>query len=411
MNMSYVAKMICSVSCTLLLSTGSAMAQEKNVIRIGMTVSSTGSFALASQSGVRGVEVWVDEVNSRGGIDLNGKKYKVELVQRDDRSDKQMVSRVYETLITDDKVDFLFSPFGSTLTAAAATITERMNKLLVIWSASNDKLYQQGFKNMFSATQEPASHQPRPSIELAAHLGHKKIAIAYSDEPFTTAFGENAKALAEKNHLEVVMFDKYPKGQKDFSTIIQKAKALGADVFYPTSYEGDLMSMAKQLRQLNISFPLTYMFYSTTPQFQTIGKDAEYIFGSTNYHTSLNWKVNVGYDRAQLLAAYNRIHPKAAYEPDFQTLLAYSAGPIMEKVIEKAGTFTDAPAMKKAAVDLSGKLTVAAGPYAIDETGKQLEMAWAVLQQQPGKGYVAVWPEAVANAKPIDPAPAWSDRK
>jgi hypothetical protein len=38
-------------------------------------------------------------------------------------------------------------------------------------------------------------------------------------------------------------------------------------------------------------------------------------------------------------------------------------------------------------------------------------MTWSVLQQQPGKGYVAVWPEAVANAKPIDPAPAWSDRK
>lgn len=411
MKISYLTRMLCGIGCALALGAGSATAQDKDVVRIGMTVSSTGSFALASQSGVRGVEVWVDEVNSRGGIDLNGKKYKVELVQRDDRSDKQMVSRVYETLITDDKVDLLFAPFGSTLTGAAATITERMEKLLVIWSASSDKLYQQGFKNMFSATQEPASHQPRPSIDLITKLGHKKIAIAFSDEPFTTAFAENAKLLAEKNKLDVVMFDKYPKGQKDFSTIIQKAKALGADVFYPTSYEGDLMSMAKQLRQLNISFPFTYMFYSTTPQFQTVGKDAEYIYGSTNYHSTINWKVDAGYDRAQFLAAYNRIHPKAAYEPDFQTLLAYGAGPILEKVIQKAGTFTDAAAMKKAAIDLSGKLTVAAGPFAIDETGKQLEMPWSVLQQQPGKGYVAVWPEAVANEKPIDPAPAWADRK
>jgi branched-chain amino acid transport system substrate-binding protein len=42
-------------------------AQTSDKIRVGMTVSSTGSFALASQSGVRGVELWVDDVNRRGG--------------------------------------------------------------------------------------------------------------------------------------------------------------------------------------------------------------------------------------------------------------------------------------------------------------------------------------------------------
>ena len=48
-------------------------AQTSDKLRIGMTVSSTGSFALASQSGVRGVELWVDDVNRRGGIEIKGK--------------------------------------------------------------------------------------------------------------------------------------------------------------------------------------------------------------------------------------------------------------------------------------------------------------------------------------------------
>ncbi len=405
-----LAALLGATAATLALSLGPAQAQD-GTIRIGMTVSSTGSFALASQSGVRGVEVWVDEVNQRGGLELDGKKYKIELIQRDDRSDKQMTSRVYETLINDDKIDFAFSPFGSTLTAAAATITERLGKLLVIWSASNDKLYDQGFKLIFSATQEPASHQPRPSIDLIAHLGIKKIAITFSDEPFTTAFAENARALAEKHGLDIVMFDKYPKGQKDFSTIIQKAKALGAEAFYPTSYEGDLMSMAKQMRQLNIDFPFTYMFYSTVPQFDAVGSDADYVFGSTNWHPSINWKVDAGYNRAQFLEAYERLFPNANYEPDFQTVLAYGAGPIVEKIIQKAGSFTDAQAMKQAALELSNNLTVLAGPYAIDDTGKQLEMSWPALQHQPGAGLMAVWPDDVANAKAIYPAPTWAERK
>ena len=112
-----------------------AAAQDAPPIKIGMTVSSTGTFALAAQSGERGVEIWLDDVNRRGGIDVGGKKRKVELVKLDDRSDKQLVPRVYEALINEHKVDILFGPFGSTLTAAAANVTETAGKFLVVWSA------------------------------------------------------------------------------------------------------------------------------------------------------------------------------------------------------------------------------------------------------------------------------------
>ena len=96
-------------------------AAQDGPIRLGMTVSSTGTFALASQSGLRGLEIWLDDVNARGGIEIGGKKRKLELVKLDDRSDKTVVPKVYETLIKDEKVDLCFGPFGSTLTAAWRT--------------------------------------------------------------------------------------------------------------------------------------------------------------------------------------------------------------------------------------------------------------------------------------------------
>jgi branched-chain amino acid transport system substrate-binding protein len=74
---------------------------EAQKIRVGMTVSSTGRFALAAQSGARGAQIWVDDVNSRGGVMIGGKAREIELVELDDRSDKQMVARVYATLIQD----------------------------------------------------------------------------------------------------------------------------------------------------------------------------------------------------------------------------------------------------------------------------------------------------------------------
>src|SRR3990170_2470365 len=134
----------------LIGAAGSALAQADKPIRIGMTVASTGTFALAAQSGHRGARIWVDDVNRRGGIEVGGAKRKVELVILDDRSDKQLVPRVYETLIKDEKVDLVFGPFGSTLTAAAANTTETNAKFMVIWSASADSIYKQGYQYIVS---------------------------------------------------------------------------------------------------------------------------------------------------------------------------------------------------------------------------------------------------------------------
>ena len=53
------------------LASGTAAAQTDAPIRIGMTVSSAGTFALAAQSGERGVQIWLDDVNSRGGIEMD----------------------------------------------------------------------------------------------------------------------------------------------------------------------------------------------------------------------------------------------------------------------------------------------------------------------------------------------------
>ena len=61
-------------------------------------------------------------------------------------------------------------------------------------------------------------------------------------------------------------------------------------------------------------------------------------------------------------------------------------------------------------MDLSGKITVMAGPYAIDDTGKQLLMPFPVVQLLPGKGMVPVWPADVATTKPVYPAPDWTKR-
>lgn len=391
------------------IAVGSAQAQDAKPIRIGMTVSSTGAFALAAQSGLRGAEIWVDDVNARGGIAIGGAKRKVELVKLDDRSDKTTVPKVYETLIKEEKVDLCFGPFGSTLTAAAVNATEAADKFMVIWSASADSIYQQGYKYVVSATQQAGTLLGRPGVKAFAQLGAKKIAFAYLDEPFPAALTNGAIDEAKKLGIEVTMNEKFAKGTKDFNILIQKAKATGADVFMPTAYEGDQMTIARQLREMNVEFKAVYLVYASQPQFLAIGKDALYHFSQTLLHERINWKVTGGLDRAQMMERYAKLFPNAQYPADFQTALAYGAGAALEQIIVEAQSL-EAAKLKAAALKLNNKIVTVTGPYEIDQTGKQFKSEFAVMQNMPS-GPEAVFPPDIATAKAVYPAPPYKDRK
>lgn len=378
-------------------------------IKIGMTVSSTGRFALAAQAGERGLKIWVDDVNARGGIMIGGAKRLVKLTSLDDRSDKTMVPRVYETLIKDHKIDIAFGPFGSTLTGAAANTTEQFGKFLTIWSASSDAIYAQGYKYVVSASQIAASRLGHPSIKALHAMGAKTIAFAYLDEPFPAGITKGAAALAKKLGMKVVMMEKFAKGTKDFSVIIQKAQASGADAFYPTSYEGDQMIIARQLREQDANFPAVYMVYGSQKQFLEIGKDASYLISQTLMHDKINWKVTTGLNRAEVVERYNKLFPNVAYPADFQTALAYSAGAVLEEIIKKANS-VDPAKLKQAAIALNdASMVVMTGPYQIEPTGKQTSMEFVIMQNQKN-GPEVVFPASVATAQSIYPVPAFSKR-
>lgn len=386
----------------------SSAALSAEPIKVGMTVSQTGRFALAAQSGERGLRIWVEDVNARGGIEVGGEKRLVEIVALDDRSDKALVPRVYETLIKEENVDVLMGPFGSTLTGAAANTTEQFDKFMMIWSASADSIYEQGYEYVVSGTQIAATLLGQPTVQAFHDMGAKSIAIAYLDEPFPAGIAKGATALAEELGMEVTMNEAFAPGTKDFSLIIQKALASGAETFYPTSYEGDQMVIARQLRELGANFNGVGLFYASQPQFLEIGEDANYLFSQTLLNDKVNWEVTHGFSREEMMKRYDELFPDAAYTADFQTALAYGAGVVLEEIIANANSL-DAADLKQAALDLSGQMVVMTGPYQIEESGKQVSMEFVVMQKLPD-GLEVVYPEAVQTAEPVYPVPPFSER-
>ena len=120
-------------------------AQAQAPIRIGASLSQTGLYAAIAQNQLRGYRLCVKHTNDKGGV--LGRK--LELVLHDDGSDPATAVRLYEQLITQDKVDLVLGPNSSPIVDAVADVTEK-HKMPMVTNASATSTHRKGRKFIFS---------------------------------------------------------------------------------------------------------------------------------------------------------------------------------------------------------------------------------------------------------------------
>ncbi|MCK5750127.1 MAG: ABC transporter substrate-binding protein, partial [Oricola sp.] len=100
---------------------GPAMAE--GTIKIGASAPKTGPLAGgAAVTYWPAVQLWVNDVNERGGIDVGGEKMKVELIEYDDRTSNEEAIKNIQRMATVDKVDFIIPPYGTGINLATAPL-------------------------------------------------------------------------------------------------------------------------------------------------------------------------------------------------------------------------------------------------------------------------------------------------
>src|SRR5215471_16685549 len=162
-----------------------APALAEDTITIGFTYSQTGPLNVDSLGQQRGYEFWRDEVNAAGGIKAGGKSYKVNFVNYDDQSVGGRVQQLYTRLINQDKAQFLFSPYSSGLTAPAAVISEQYGKIMIDSGGAEEKPFELGNKYLFMVITSASHYLSGAIAGLKAKNPHTRIAMVYSDDPFS----------------------------------------------------------------------------------------------------------------------------------------------------------------------------------------------------------------------------------
>jgi branched-chain amino acid transport system substrate-binding protein len=365
-------------------------------IKIGASMSVTGTYAKPGTYQKQGYDVCIDELNAKGG--LLGRK--VELVIYDDQSTPATAVRLYEKLITEDKVDAVMGPYSSAVSEAVANVTEKYKKVMVAPLAATTSIFKKGRKYIFMVI-TPAENYLDGLIDMAARRGLKTVAIINEDTLFPKASAAGTVEAAKKRGMQVVLQESYPKGNTDFSALLVKIKAVNPDVIAAGTYFDDAVAITRQMKELNVNpkmFGLTVG--GDLPEFYDLLKqNADYVYGSTQWDESLPYP-----GQKELLAAY-----KAKFkgqEPSYHTAAGYAGCLIYAEAVKKAGTL-DADRVRDQLLKM--EIRTAFGDYKVEPDGFQIAHKMVMLQWQDGKRIV-VWPDDLANGKPRYPTPEWGKR-
>jgi branched-chain amino acid transport system substrate-binding protein len=397
-----------AVVIALVSSLPTAVAAQQPV-RIGASLSQTGSFANLGQNQLRGYQLCVKHANDKGGV--LGRR--IELLVEDDQSKAPTAVAIYEKLITQDKVDAILGPYSSPITEAVADVSEKHKMPMVTPLAAPTSIFKKGRKFVFMVL-SPAETWFEGLIDIAAKRGLRTIAVINEDTLFPKTSAQGTVELARKRGLQVVLAEAYPKGTTDFSSILGRVKAANPDVLAAATYFEDAVAITRHLKELGIS---PKMFGVTVggdlPKFyETLTKAAEFVYGSSQWEPAL---VTL---RAGGLVPIARQYPGAkefveAHRKEFpgadlsyHSAAGYGGCQIFLEALKRAGSL-DREKVRETI--LKTDLHTAFGGFKVDRDGFQIAHKTLLFQWQDGKK-VIVWPEDLAPGRARVPTPPWSQR-
>ncbi len=381
-------------------------------ILIGFSESKTGKYNAESKEQTNGFLLWMEDVNANGGIYVKdiGKKVKVGYVSYDDESSGERVQQIYAKLISEDKANFLISPYSSGLTASAAIIAEQYGKVMIATGAASDSIFNKGYKHVFQLY-TPSSRYLTSAIDLLAAKfpDAKKVAIVYENSKFAKSVAEATKKYAEAKGYDVVLYEAYEPGTTDFTSFINKIQAANPDAIIGGGHFADGETFAKQIFEKKVKIKLLSLLVApAVPEFSEIGDAALYVTGPSQWEPQAKYtkeaakKMGVEFFGPTVEKFVSEYKAKYGYEPGYHAAGGYAAGLILQKAIEDAGTL-DSEKVRAALENMKvmtffGYLEFEKGDY----YGRQIGHDMVIIQWQKTGGELkkeVVWPEAGASSE------------
>lgn len=407
--------LILAVAASMILigSTPQVQAAKKKEIVFGGSLGLSGKFAEIGRLMKDAFELWIENTNKAGGIYVKeyGRKLPVRWIIYDDQSDPATGAKLYEKLITHDKVDFLTAPFSSGITFSGSTVAEKYKKIMISVCGSSNDIYNRGFDYIFCHIGFATNHiNSNVSLIDSLKPRPKGIAIITDKTLYCLTVAEATRDKLKNLGFEIVLYEEFPSDIKDASSIINKMKALNPDIFIGFTRPPSCALFTKQTKILN--FRPKMMFFNEGPEMgwyvPEFGKDAEGM--------SARFASYAAPDNPRLIEftkAIKKKDPKWDREvPDH----SYHCGPydsleMIRQGIEGTGTLDNTKVVKYLRTHELKNMLVGLGQKAVFKDFEKykninVNLVPVATQIQNGK-IMVVWPQEFAQAKLWYPLGPW----
>ncbi|MGI8643212.1 MAG: amino acid ABC transporter substrate-binding protein [Thermomicrobiales bacterium] len=366
-------------------------------IKIGASVSTTGSNGRTGLYQQEAYLLWESQKNASGG--LLGRP--VEVIVYDDQSDPAVGARLYERLLNEDEVDLLLGPYSSSVTQSVVQVTERARQPLLAAGASAADLWDRGYQYLFGIYSIATDYFRDIILNIAPAQGYTTAAIMYEDTLFPTSTAEGAQAHCETAGIEVVINEQYPAKATDVSSVLTRVRDANPDMLIGGSYLPDAVLITRQAKELGVN-PKLYAFSvgAAQPDFaEGLGEDANFVLGPSMWEPEIDTPGN-----GDFVANYQQMHGR---DPDYHSAAGYSACEVLETAVTEVGSLdTEAIRDQLLLMDLP---TVLPGSFKVDERGQMIGHIPLTVQWQGGLK-VIVAPENIKRGDLQLPTPPWDER-
>jgi branched-chain amino acid transport system substrate-binding protein len=220
-------------------------------VKIGVAGPMTGPNAAFGAQLKNGAEMAAADINAKGGI--NGQK--IEIVIGDDASDPKQGVSVANKFVGDG-VKFVVGHFNSGVTIPASTVYAENGILMISPSATNPQVTDRGLWNAFRTCGRDDQQGEVAGKYIADTYKGKKVAIVHAKTTYGKGLADETKKNMNKLGVTEVLYEGVNTGEKDFSALVTKIKAAGADLVYWGGLHTEGGLIIRQMRGQGVNAPV-----------------------------------------------------------------------------------------------------------------------------------------------------------
>ncbi len=389
--------------------------QTQPTLKIGVIMELTGDLARDGLVCKRGYDVWYKVIQQKGGIEIDGTLYKVEIVYYDTASDPGRAATAVEKAVSDG-ADILLGPYSSSNTLGAIPVVNKYGIPMFAGSPESHLVFEQKspwvFQTLLTTKQSPLAFK---GVLSKYRDQIKTVAIIASSDAFSQGLASAYRSIFNDLGIKIVLDETFPVDITDLRPLISKIASLNPDVLAVAGHPTHHLLVVKASKELGFNPKMMFVHYGIdSPEFlNEVGNVAEGVLGLIQWTPSINWKDPVFGDVNNFLKIWNETYP--GVRPDYTAVSCAATASYVVALIKQLGL---KPHFDKTAWD---KIKAAAetttietilGPikYSTDPNSWHVNMELlphvAVVQIQNGK-LVIVYPDEIREAPLIFPKPQW----